>query len=391
MSHILFVIPSMSSVGGVEKLVVSLSSLLQEKHKISIASFDPIGTKPVFPVTCNFYPLGESSSLPLPLRFISYLQAAKRLSKLKRLLSPRISISLLWRADLINALTKNKNERIVSLIAINILDNPTNALMVKLRPIVGYIYRRFDKIFAITPNISDEIKGLFRIKPNKLSVFRTFVEVRNTTCVPSVNSRPRFVFCGRAVYEKNIEGLLHVFRLFCSNHVDHQLIIIGDGPLLPSMIKLAKRLGFSVSKDASTEAQVVFVGSTKEPEVYMKGAIAFLLTSLHEGLPTVLIQAAALRLPILASDCQGGGVHHLFTESLGDAYPKLTLMDLLLPVPDPSCSRTLTAWVRAMESAEFDHTARKRAIRLSEAISTRYSKQSVQNYWLSLVHSILIK
>ena len=376
MSHILFVIPSMSAVGGAEKLVVSLSSLLQQKHKISIASFDPIGTDPVFTATCNFYPLGESSNLPLPLRFISYLQASVKLSKLKRLLSPSISISLLWRADLINALTKNENEKIVSLIAINILDNPTNALMVKLRSIVGFVYRRFDQIYAITPAICNEMKSLYRIKSNKLSVFRTFVDPPNTTGGFSTNNRRRFVFCGRAVHEKNIEGLLHVFRLFCIKHIDRQLIIIGDGPMLPSMIALARRLGLSVSRDASTGAQVVFLGSLKEPELYMKGSIAFLLTSRHEGLPTVLIQAAALRLPILASDCQGGGVQHLITESLDYTYPKLIPRDLLLPVPDPSCLTTLSAWVRAMELVEFDHSVREKAIRLTEAISIRYSKKS---------------
>ena len=123
----------------------------------------------------------------------------------------------------------------------------------------------------------------------------------------------------------------------------------------------------------------------------MKGSIAFLLTSRHEGLPTVLIQAAALRLPILASDCQGGGVQYLFEESLGYTYPKLKPMDLLLPVPDPSCSSTLSAWVRAMELVEFDHSARQKAIRLAEAISSRYSKQSAADYWLSLINSILIK
>ena len=41
----------------------------------------------------------------------------------------------------------------------------------------------------------------------------------------------------------------------------------GDGPLLPSLIALARRLGFSVSRDASTAAQVVFLGSVKEPEL----------------------------------------------------------------------------------------------------------------------------
>jgi glycosyltransferase involved in cell wall biosynthesis len=388
MSQILFVIPSMSAVGGAEKLVITLSSLLQEKYKIGIASFDPIGTAPAFPTTCNFYPLGECSNLPLPLRFISYLNAAKRLFKLKRRLSPSISISLLWRADLINTLTKRKSEKIASLIVINIVNNPTNAMLVRLRLIAGYIYRRFDKILAITPTISDEIKSLYRIKSNKISVFRTFVEPREIPVELAANNCRRFVFCGRAVHEKNIEGLLHAFKLFASKHINRQLLIIGDGPLLPSMITLAKSLGLSVSRDANTNAQVVFVGSINEPEVYMKGAKALLLTSQHEGLPTVLIQAAALSLPILASDCQGGGVQYLLKESLGGAYLPSKTRDLLLPIPDSSHPTTLDAWVRAMELIDSDEEYQYSMKELSSKISQKYSKQSVRAAWLSLIDAI---
>lgn len=90
-------------------------------------------------------------------------------------------------------------------------------------------------------------------------------------------------------------------------------------------------------------------------------------------------------------NCQGGGIHHLFAESLGDNYPKLTLMDLVLQVPYLSSSRALSSWVRAMELFEIDHSAKEKAIHLSEAISSRYSTLSEGDRWLSLPHSILIK
>jgi glycosyltransferase involved in cell wall biosynthesis len=154
------------------------------------------------------------------------------------------------------------------------------------------------------------------------------------------------------------------------------------------MITLAKSLGLSVSRDANTEAQVIFAGSIKEPEVYMQGAIAFLLTSKHEGLPTVLIQAAALSLPFLASDCQGGGVQYLLEESLSGAYRPNKMRGFLLPIPDSLDPTTLDAWAQAMERVDSDELYQDSMKELSSKISQHYSRESAKAAWLTLVGAI---
>lgn len=392
MIKILLVIPSIVSAGGVEKLVDSLSQLLKDDYDISIASFDPPGSSPYFQNNVPLYPLGDVSGHPLFFRPFSYLIAARRLGSLKRRLEIDLAISVLWRADLINMLSR-LGKKTVSLAVINILNNQTNAMMVKLKQPVGYVYRRFDRILSIAPEIASELQELYRVDSSKIEVFKTFLACPQSKRVFS-DGRHRFVFCARAVYEKNIDGLLHAYALFANRNSGRQLIIIGDGPLLDGMKALASELNLSQSVNYNSDAQVLFVGNSPTPESYMLGARAFLLTSRHEGVPTVAILAATLGLPILAADCLGGGMRVLFNLKPEASLSQIANEDgpaagLLLPIPEPSKRDTLEAWVHAMEVADRDCDRREKWVAGAFKMAAEHSPEAVRKYWVSTVESVL--
>ena len=382
----------MSSAGGAEKLVDSLTQLLKDNYNIGIASFDPPGSKPFFQNGVPHYQLGLESRLPLPFRAFTYLRSARKLSALKRRLGVEISISVLWRADLINILSR-AGGKTISLAVINILNNKTNALMVKLRGPVGYIYRHFDRILSITPEISTELLTLYRLDPNKIGIFKTFLACPSTPRIFS-NDRPRFVFCARAVHEKNLDGLLHAYAQFAVRNPGRQLVIIGDGPLLDSMKALTRELGLTLGTDFNSHEQVLFVGGSSIPEAFMIGATAFLLPSRHEGVPTVAILAAALGLPILASDCLGGGMRVLFgltpnaplSPPEGETGPAA---GLLLPIPEPDQPDTLDTWVRAMEVADRDRDRREKWVAGAFKMAADHKPDTVREDWVSIVESVL--
>jgi glycosyltransferase involved in cell wall biosynthesis len=391
MKKVLLIIPSMAFAGGAEKLVDSLAGLLKVDYEISIASFDPPGTKPYFQNDVQFYPLGDGPKLPLILRVFTYQIAAQRISNLKRELGIDVAISVLWRADLINVLSRCR-EKIMSLSVINLLNNDTNAMMVKLRGLVGFVFRRFDRILAIAPEIATELSSLYRLNPNKVGIFKTFLAPPKALALFTDN-RPRFVFCARAVYEKNLDGLLSVFARFVTRNPGRQLVIIGDGPLLVDMRALAIKLGLTVGTQVSSDAQVLFVGSSTTPEAFMAGARAFLLTSRHEGVPTVAILAAALGLPILAADCRGGGMRVLF-----NLPPDIPLSDpeseegpsagLLLPIPESTLPDTIEVWVRAMEVADRNQAQRDKWARGAIRLVAERSPESVRQEWISAIESV---
>jgi glycosyltransferase involved in cell wall biosynthesis len=392
MKRVLLVIPSIASAGGAEQLVMSLAGLLKGIYDIRIASFDPIGTTPYFQCTVPFYPLGQGWKLPLVLRWVTYISAARRLLILKRLIGVELAISVLWRADLINMLSRS-GEQIMSLAVINILENPSNITMVKMRALVGHVYRRFDRILSIAPEIQSELLTLYRLDPTKMGHFKSFIACPETPAIFS-DGRPRFVFCGRAVYEKNIDGLLHAYALYTARNLGRQLVIIGDGALLEEMKSLAVTLGLSIGTAATSKAQVLFVGASATPEAFMRGARAFVLTSRHEGVPTVAMLAAALGLPILAADCRGGGMRLLFKLDPGtplsdpeaDSGPAA---GLLLPIPEPSSPDTLKVWALALEVADLNKLRRQEWVAGASSMAADYSPEAVQREWVSTVESML--
>lgn len=389
---VLLLIPSMSSAGGAEKLVDSLSRLLSTEYEVSIASFDPPGTTRHFESNVPFFAIGGDSDLPLPLRVFTYLRAARRLKALKSMLGTELTISVLWRADLINMLTASRN-RILSLAVINILDNKINEKMVRMRAFVSWVYQRFDKILAINPAIANELQVLCHLDKNKVGVFKNFLAKPDPQPFFS-DSDPRFVFCGRSVYEKNIDGLLHVWARYIRRNPGRQLVIIGDGPLFVEMQSLTTKLGLSIGVTPSeSKAQVLFVGSSKQPEAFMMGARAFLLTSRHEGVPTVAILAASLGLPVLGADCHGGGMRHLFgisadvPLSLANDFHSQT-GGLLLPVPDNTVPDTIDAWVHSMEMVDLDQVMRESLVTGAHKMAANHSPETVRKDWSATIEQI---
>ena len=79
---ILFLIPTYIEPGGAQKLLDSISQLLNSEHDVNIASFDPPGSKSYFNSDIPFFPVGSSIKLPFPFRQIKYLFLAYK----KRLL-----------------------------------------------------------------------------------------------------------------------------------------------------------------------------------------------------------------------------------------------------------------------------------------------------------------
>ena len=78
---------------------------------------------------------------------------------------------------------------------------------------------------------------------------------------------------------------------------DPVLAIAGEGPASSQLHELAERLG--------VKSRVRFLGVRPDPEALMNAADGFVLSSRWEGLPLVLMEAAASGLPIVSTDVGG--------------------------------------------------------------------------------------
>jgi glycosyltransferase involved in cell wall biosynthesis len=73
------------------------------------------------------------------------------------------------------------------------------------------------------------------------------------------------------------------------------LVLVGDGPLLPGLTEEARRLG-------RPGREVLCLGYRGDVPAVLRAADALVLPSQAEGLPTVVVEAMAAGLPVVASD-----------------------------------------------------------------------------------------
>ena len=75
-------------------------------------------------------------------------------------------------------------------------------------------------------------------------------------------------------------------------------MIIGEGEDKDQLIEMASSLGIHQDID--------FLGFQKNPFKYMAKSSLFVLSSLYEGFGNVLVEAMALGLPVISTDCPSG-------------------------------------------------------------------------------------
>jgi glycosyltransferase involved in cell wall biosynthesis len=108
----------------------------------------------------------------------------------------------------------------------------------------------------------------------------------------------KFITIGRLSKEKGHKYLIDAFSKVIREIPNSRLFIIGEGPLRAKLIKSIK--------DNMLENKVILLGIKKNPYKYISKANVFVLSSLHEGLPTVLIEALVCNMPVISTNCETG-------------------------------------------------------------------------------------
>lgn len=122
--------------------------------------------------------------------------------------------------------------------------------------------------------------------------------IESGTFLAPSNQKFTFVMAGRLSPEKGHKKMIDAVK-YVKQHTgaNFEILILGEGPLKDELNKY--RLIQGVGEI------VKFVGQVPNPYYYFKHADAFLMTSDHEGQPMVLLEAASMGVPILATDIPG--------------------------------------------------------------------------------------
>ncbi len=173
------------------------------------------------------------------------------------------------------------------------------ALLVKL------LYRFAGRVIAVSEGVRADLTGSFHIPASRIRVIYNPVDVHRITGLSSVRPEhpfiqgrvPLVIAVGRLVRAKGFDILLKAFSRVVQK-LDARLIIVGDGPEREPLERLAR--------DLVLETRVSFAGFQRNPHAYMSRADVFVLSSRHEGLPVVLLEAIACGAPVIATGCKSG-------------------------------------------------------------------------------------
>lgn len=123
---------------------------------------------------------------------------------------------------------------------------------------------------------------------------------------------PVIIGAGRFVEQKDFPTLLRAFAQVRKVQ-PARLMMLGSG-------REQKRLE-ALARELNIEDDVAWVGFVKNPLAYMKRARVFVLSSAWEGLPTILIEALAVGISVVSTDCPSGPAEILDNGKYGWLVP----------------------------------------------------------------------
>lgn len=109
--------------------------------------------------------------------------------------------------------------------------------------------------------------------------------------------KPVILAVGRLEKQKDYGTLVRAFDMV-KRVIEARLIILGEGSQRADLEIMIANLGLSEA--------VKMPGFAENPYAYMSRADVFVLSSVREGLPNVLIEAMACRVPVVSTDCPYG-------------------------------------------------------------------------------------
>ena len=158
-----------------------------------------------------------------------------------------------------------------------------------------FAYNKAEKVIFQTIGA----KNYFPIKIRNKGVVIPNPLTRNLPCWDAENSNKTIITACRLNKQKNLPMLISAFAIFRETHPDYILRIYGEGELLEELNAYAVSCGVKES--------VSFPGYAKNSHEIMACSGIFALTSDYEGLSNSMLEALAIGIPTVCTDCPPGG------------------------------------------------------------------------------------
>ena len=325
MKKLCFLVDSIFTIGGVQRVTAVIAGALSKDYDVTIATFDNPEKKDL-----SMYQLGDYH---LHYLFISYPNISpiknklcKAYSYLYRKIFPKCGLTSDLYAHssfprerknaLIKVLQEGKYDAVIGIHAFLAIRLATIKKELGSTKTIGWIHNSFDALLRKgSPYLGSELKYHYGRQLQKLDDvvvlyqqdaemyqqtygFRPSSIYNPLTLKPGPRSngqQKKFLAVGRfSPKHKGFDLLIKAFAIFAQRNKDWQLDIVGDGP---EKNKLAQMI-----VEEGLEGRIRLHPFTNGIQTYYSSASIYVLSSRWEGFGLVMVEAMAHGLPIISSD-----------------------------------------------------------------------------------------
>jgi len=192
-------------------------------------------------------------------------------------------------------------------------EKATPFLRFVLQKVVGILYKRAEMVVCVSTGVAQSLKKDFRLKKTPKVIHNGINTPKKIKLTPLKTKAPVFITITRLVNQKDNQTLIKAFRLVLDKLPEARLLILGDGPQKPKLLKLTKKL--------SLDRQVEFIGWVKNTSPYLRKANIFVLSSKREGFPYSLLEAMSQKKAVISTKAPHGPAEILDNGKYGLLVP----------------------------------------------------------------------
>ncbi len=165
-------------------------------------------------------------------------------------------------------------------------------------PIESRLLKRADMVTTVANSVAEELRE-YELDPEEVTVIGNGVDEKIFAPLKNKNGEKYIFFVGRLGYRKGLFDLIECGRYICEKYQDVNFIIAGDGMLKDDLQMKVREL--------KLESRFIFKGHISKTELIhlYQNATIHVLPSHYEGLPTVILEAMACGLPVVATAISG--------------------------------------------------------------------------------------
>lgn len=343
------------------------------------------------------------------IRFISLLKQIKKLKKEKGI---DVAISFMEVSNIVNILSARGEKLILSVRSYLSHEFKDNSRISIFGNFVRLLYRKSDHIVVPATLIKEDLTKEFGVPEKNIRVIYNYIDGERIQDLKKEPVEPHItdllahhrvlINVGRISSPKAQWLLIPTLKKVRTGVPDAKLMILGDGPLRNDFIARAEGEGLLVYEEGITPTlnnnplssyDIFLLGFRKNPFPYLASSQLFIMSSIYEGFPNVLIEAMASGLPVISSDCESGPREILSPDSdarLRAERPEYATFGVLVPgcVHQDTNGETYSTPAAQAAIELLNNTEKKSYYReQSKKRAGDFEKHHILQQWIQLIEN----